>query len=270
MNNTISILGAGWLGQPLGKALVSEGAIVLGTTTTPSKKVELAEDGIRPEVAHLTEYGLKGHSESFFSSTKLIIAIPPPAYGDSFEQAIAHVCNQASGGGVDHILVVSSTSVYPSLNSAVQEDEVNPDSDRGKRMLEIENAFRNLWEGRLTIIRFGGLMGPGRNPGRFFAGRKDIGGGDIPVNMIHLEDCIGIIQTLLKPEIPDGIYHAATPHHPVKSEFYTQAAEIAGLEKPQFFPGMAEGYKIIDPEKLISATGYTFRFKNLFDALKAC
>ena len=42
----VSILGCGWLGLPLAKALIGEGYTVKGSTTTPAKLNLLKEEGV--------------------------------------------------------------------------------------------------------------------------------------------------------------------------------------------------------------------------------
>ena len=49
-----------------------------------------------------------------------------------------------------------------------------------------------------SILRFGGLAGGDRKAGRFLAGRKDVKNGAAPVNMIHRDDCIGIIHRIIE------------------------------------------------------------------------
>ena len=39
-------------------------------------------------------------------------------------------------------------------------------------------------------VRFAGLIGPARPPGRFLAGRTDLAGGERPVNLVQQIDCL--------------------------------------------------------------------------------
>ena len=50
---TVAVLGCGWLGLPLAKALVAEGYSVAGTTTTPSRVLTMRDAGIRPYLLSL-------------------------------------------------------------------------------------------------------------------------------------------------------------------------------------------------------------------------
>ena len=51
-----------------------------------------------------------------------------------------------------------------------------------------------------TVIRFGGLIGYDRMPGKFLTGKKDLPNGDAPVNLIHRDDCVQIIYQIIKNE----------------------------------------------------------------------
>ncbi len=47
-NQTVSILGCGWLGLPLAKALIKKGFIVKGSTTAEEHLEQLRTEGIEP------------------------------------------------------------------------------------------------------------------------------------------------------------------------------------------------------------------------------
>ena len=64
----------------------------------------------------------------------------------------------------------------------------------GISLLEMEQLFTQNNQFEAAVIRFGGLYGPGRHPGNFLARKKELAGASNPVNMIHLEDCIGIAK----------------------------------------------------------------------------
>jgi nucleoside-diphosphate-sugar epimerase len=96
------------------------------------------------------------------------------------------------------VIFISSTGVYADLNMEVNElTDPQPDTVSGKILYEAEELFRQQIKFKTTIIRFGGLIGLGREPGRFFAGKKDIPNGLAPVNLIELNDCIGITEAIL-------------------------------------------------------------------------
>jgi len=65
--------------------------------------------------------------------------------------------------------------------------------DAESALYRSEQLFHENTNFQTTVIRLAGLIGPGRNPARFFAGKTNIPNGNAPVNLIHLDDCIGFI-----------------------------------------------------------------------------
>ena len=102
-----------------------------------------------------------------------------------------------------------------------------PQTLSGKQILKAEQILLANPHFITTILRFSGLVGPGRHPGRFFAGKKNIPNGKAPVNLIHLQDCIDLTLLILRKEAFGYTFNAAAPHHPQRQEFYTTAAQNA-------------------------------------------
>ena len=77
MQKTISIIGCGWLGLPLGAFLVEKGYQVKGSTTRKEKFPLLEAKSINP--FHIKAgLQLKGENlDAFFQSEILIINVPP-------------------------------------------------------------------------------------------------------------------------------------------------------------------------------------------------
>jgi nucleoside-diphosphate-sugar epimerase len=161
--------------------------------------------------------------------------------------------------GVQQVVLISSTGVYGDNNTVVNEmDEPKPDSESGKDLLEAENILKRETSFTTTIIRFAGLIGPGRDPGRFFAGKTDVPNGDAPVNLINLTDCLGISYAIIDKKAFGNTYNAVTPQHPTRAEFYTKAAERSGLEKPQFIREKRT-WKIIESVNVPKLLQYTYK-----------
>jgi len=86
------------------------------------------------------------------------------------------------------------------------------------------------------------LYGGSRNPVRFLAGRKDLNNGTAPVNLIHREDCIGILKAIIGQDAFGYIFNAVIPQHPSKKEYYTKQAVTLGLEPPTYNTNIQEVY----------------------------
>jgi len=129
----------------------------------------------------------------------------------------------------------------------------------------VENLFRNLTDFKTTIIRFGGLIGADRNPARFLLKSNSVIA-NVPVNLIHQDDCIGIITAIIKQELWGETFNACCQEHPLKKEFYGKAALISGLPVP-VISDQNGAYKIIDSSKLKRLSKYKFKYPSPMDYL---
>lgn len=254
---TVSILGCGWLGKPFGAALVREGYIVYGSTTQAANASVLAALGIKPFVITLHPQADSSNPDDFFQCDILVISIPPRTRTNPPEvylSQLEYALQRARARGVQHILYISSTAVYPDVNRIVTEDDADPESYLVKAEA-IVRAFTST-----TVIRFGGLVGPARHPGRFLAGKKDLSGKNTPVNIIHQRDCVGIMKRVLEQQAWGEVFNACADEHPTREVFYTQASKALNLEPPQFTPDDSTPYKIVSSEKAKQRLGYTFAY----------
>jgi nucleoside-diphosphate-sugar epimerase len=264
---TVSILGCGWYGMALAKTLVANGVAVNGSTTSLDKLVALTAEDINPFLINLSEVNTD-YDPQFFTCDVLVISIPPKSRsgeGAEYVPKLQRVISAIQQHGVKKVILISSTGVYADLNKEVNElSAPKPDTASGKILFEAEELFRQQTAFKTTIIRFGGLIGPGRDPGRFFAGKKDIPNGQAPVNMIHQDDCVGLTLAILDKDAFGYTFNACTPHHPPKFAFYTQAAAKSGLVIPEFLPELKE-WKIISSLNVESLLGYQYKIENWYD-----
>jgi nucleoside-diphosphate-sugar epimerase len=260
----ISILGCGWFGLALGKALIAEGIEVKGSTTSAGRLHELTGAGLTSYIIQLSgddtivDY-------AFFDCETLIISIPPKIRsgdGDDYIAKLHLIISHIVRSKISNVIYISSTGVYPDVNAVVNEQTVPlPNTASGKILFEAEQLFRNQTQFQTTIIRFGGLVGPGRHPGRFFSGKQNIPNGQAPVNLIHLQDCIGLTLSVLNQQAFDHTFNACSPHHPHKSWFYTQAAINTGLPLPNFIDELKE-WKTINSTNVPAILSYEYEVDN--------
>ncbi|MBB1193057.1 SDR family NAD(P)-dependent oxidoreductase [Flavobacterium sp. SOK18b] len=264
----ISILGCGWLGLPLAKALRQNGYLVKGSTTSTEKLPLLDQWGITPYLISLSEDKVIGNMTDFLQDSEtLIIDIPPKLRGTEKENFISKIKNTIpfiQNSTVDKVLFVSSTSVYKDENELVTEETIpKPDTESGKQLLATEQLLQSSIDFKTTIVRFGGLIGADRHPIKFLAGRENLENPDAPINLIHQEDCIGIINAILSQQVWGEIFNAVTPYHPSRKDYYTQKAVDYDLALPKFDQqGLISG-KTISSSKTESVLKYTFAQPNL-------
>ncbi|WP_372950290.1 hypothetical protein [Mariniphaga sp.] len=270
MRTTISILGCGWLGTALGKNLLQKGYIVKGSTSTNDRLNELEFTGIQPFYIRIEPESIDIDYFSFFNTNVLVIAIPPKRVEnitEIFPGQIKIIIELIREMKIPKVLFVSSTSVYEPANKEVREgDEGEPEKPSGGAILNAEKLLFAEKDFQTTVVRFGGLIGANRNPGRFLAGKKNIPA-NTPVNLIHRDDCVDILSQIIEKEIWGEVFNACSPVHPTKKEFYTKAAEVSDLPAPEF-TDVQENYKIINSEKLVQRLGYSFKYPSPMVYLK--
>lgn len=268
---TVSILGCGWLGVPLGRFLADRGFMVKGSVTNVDKFDSLKTAGILPFRVMIDESGIETDNTSFFETDVLIISIPPrriEGIERIFPAQIAQLIPVILKYEIRKVIFISSTSVYPENRQKAKETDVlSPDKASGKALVVAENLLRNLIDFETTIIRFGGLIGADRNPARFLL-KSGVPVANVPVNLIHQDDCIGIIAAIINQELWGETLNACCPEHPMKRDFYGKAAEISGLPLPDI-SDVDEDYKIVDSSKLKRLLKYKFKYKSPLDYLES-
>lgn len=260
----ISILGCGWLGLPLAEHLVKSGYKVNGSMRTREDLYKLEEKGVSPYLLVL-DPEIRGESlDAFFDSQILVINFPPERRDDigSYHEIQAlSLIDRIKASSIEKVVFVSSTSVYPDLNREVAEDETSmPTKPSGKALLKFETLLKDSSDFKTTILRFAGLIGYDRMPGRFLAGKKEVANGEAPINLIHRDDCINIIQEIIGKDIWGETLNACSDVHPKRKDYYINAANKMGLTPPDFIDTEKYTYKIINNDKLKRILNYSFQY----------
>lgn len=258
----ISILGCGWLGLPLGEAWVRQGHKVKGSTTRVEKLRELRQVGIEPLWLQLTPEPKGIGWDYLLDCDILIINIPPrlERAGVEFHPAqMRYLLELLKNSAVKQVVYVSSTSVYPELNREVKEEDVtHPSQSASPALVEVEQLIQNLPQSWL-ILRCGGLMGYERIPAKYVSGKKDLTTGDVPVNYIHRDDVVGVINSFIQDQVGwNETYNVVAPLHPTRREVYLASCAPFGYEPPTFKSTSDSPFKIIVSQKLSEALGYRF------------
>jgi nucleoside-diphosphate-sugar epimerase len=270
--NKISVLGCGWLGMPLAKYLAEKGFTVKGSTTSIDKIEEIKQNGIDPFTVILNpELRTKNFLE-FLNSDLLIINIPPGRGEDKIQfhtYQINEIVNYVKQSAIKKIIYVSSTSVYGEDCGIVNEESLlDPITEGGKAVKAAEEILQNNFSANVTIVRFGGLIGEGRHPGRFLSYKNMFNDGNRPVNLIHQTDCINIIFEVIKNNLFGEIFNGVCSDHPTKKEFYTKAAESLNIDPPKFIDSDPRDFKIVDNTKVKEKLNYKFVYDSPLMMLK--
>jgi nucleoside-diphosphate-sugar epimerase len=150
--------------------------------------------------------------------------------------------------------------VYADDNSVITEaTNPDPNTENGKQLVATEQLLQNNKNFQTTIIRFGGLIGNDRHPIHFLSGRKNIENPDAPINLIHQDDCIGSIESIIEKECWNEIFNAVAPFHPTRKTYYTQKAMELNLPLPEFDESKPSLGKTILSEKITTVLEYKFQ-----------
>lgn len=199
----INIVGLGWFGTPLAEALLKDGYSVSGSTRSLQKLQKLEAEKIP---AFVLDPSTKLPVEQK-NSDIIVLNIPP------FEGQLEWFKTWDLSPET-WIIFISSTSEAPLL---LQEEEW------------VKSTFK-----RWTILRFGGLIGGGRHPGKHLSGRKNLPGRLWPVNLIHRNDTVAFTKLVIERNILRETINVVSSEHPTREEFYTDYCQEKNLPVPEF------------------------------------
>ena len=265
---SIAIIGLGWLGEPLAMHLKGLGYNVKGSTTSHEKLPGLQSKGIETALLKFNPHPEGTGFSKLFETDVLFVNIPPRSRtmpeGFYVEQ-VKFVREIAVQSKVEKIIFVSSTSVYPDWNQKVDEsfpltieNTGSPGIFRAEQILQSEKRYD------LTIIRFGGLLGVDRIPGRYFSGKTNVVG-DSPVNYIHQDDAVRMSAWIIENNLWNETFNGVAPLHPLRRDVYEKNSRELGFAPPLSYASEGESmWKEISSDKIL-ATGFQFQIPDPLD-----
>lgn len=257
INPELSVLSCGWLGESLAEFLVEKGFCVKGATTNLDKKERLSQKGV--EAFQIRFENLNDEMIQFLNSDILIMNLTIKDI-ELYKQFLP-LLEQSP---IKNLILISSTGVYKNSDKSVDENSELSASP----WVAIENLMKGSAYYKTTILRFSGLFGGNRKPGNFLSGKK-VRNAEAPVNLIHRDDCIQIINEIIKQDVWEECFNCTADTHPSKKEFYTKAADVIGVDRPLFDEeeGINTSFKLITNEKLKRRLNYKFIHPDLLLSL---
>jgi nucleoside-diphosphate-sugar epimerase len=271
---TISILGCGWLGLPFAEHLRADGYVIKASTTSPENLELLKGKDINPFLLKLKPQLECESCEEFWNSEALVLNIPLGRGRVNVREYHLHQINavikEVKNSPIDCLIFISSTSVYPEKPGIVSEEDAefnNAVRPSGNALLDAEKKLMDQNQFDTTVIRFGGLYGYDRHPAKYLSGRKNIGKGNAPVNLMHRDDCIAIIQQIIEEDVRNEIFNGVSDGHPPKKMYYPAVADSLDLEPPTFKKDEGKNYKVVSNRKLKELLNYNFKYPNPMDLI---
>lgn len=231
---TALILGCGYVGLNLTRALRRRNVRVIATTRSAERMGAIAEAGAEPRLADVTDP----------SSLKALAALSPDVVFDMVRPqrldanryttwGTQNVANAFTGVPIEALVYVSSTSVYGRRSGELTDEdtELSPSSPVGRARVESERVYLDHYEkSRLPvrICRVPGIYGPGRTlRQRLESGAyRRLDEESLWISRIHVEDlCQALIATWLRGR--DGRIYLICDDEPTTDHEYAELT--AGL-----------------------------------------
>ena len=231
-----------------------------GSTTSTEKLRVLLKEGIEPFLINLNPHVSGPALQDFFRSEYLLLNFPPgrrrPDVEGFLRRAIDSIIDHFDG--VRSVVFASSTSVY-AHGSVAEEDVTTPLTASGRALVRAEKRLQSCYEFRTTVLRFGGLYGYTRKPGRFL---RVIANGSAPVNLVHRDDAVAVTLRVLQLPVRDAVYNVVADRHPAREEFYRKAAQWLGKEPPEVAYDNSRPGKTVINSRLKQELNYSFLHPN--------
>lgn len=261
----ISIIGLGWLGLPLAESLLNRGFSVIGTTTSPEKKIKLEQKGIDIILFKLEPFPIGRGFQKLFEVDILIITIPPKSKqqsGEFYLEQLKYLRYLLINSTTTKVIFISSTGIYPKdLNPATytELEKITLSNTGNPTLLHAESLFKSNDSFMSTLIRFGGLMGADRNPINYFSGKENVDG-ESRVNYIHQEDAVRMIEWIISKNLWNCLFNGVAPNHAKKQDVLEASALKLGLDPPKSYKtNQNVVQRLIDPSAILD-TGFIFNY----------
>jgi nucleoside-diphosphate-sugar epimerase len=265
MKKRLSIVGLGWFGMQLARAL-SEDYTVFGT----KRSVPSQETAIKTLPLSFNPEPAGAPLSEVFNAELLVLNIPPNSRSQNAEsdyrKIMDVILDAIALSPIERAIFVSSTGVFGENEGRVDEETLPLPSTTGGRILfEAEQRFLSVSSCETCILRPAGLVGGDRHPAKFLAGRTGVSGRKNPINLVHRDDLIAMTSAILDSEVlPGRVFHAAAAGHPSKEDYYQTMAAKMNLEIPSFDNNDETEGKEVDAEWSKEQLGVKFKYDDPF------
>lgn len=283
----VLIIGCGDIGRRVAALRRDNCVTIFGLARSEESAARMAAEGIEPIHADLAARETLAGLPT--AGAEVYYFAPPPNDGET------DPCLRNFLAAIDRaalptkFVLLSTTAVYGDCRGAwiTEEQPAQPQTSRGRRRLDAENAVRD-WAARtgtpFVILRVGGIYGPGRLPiARLRQGLPILREDESPfTNRIHQDDLAMICVAAAERGVSGSIYNVADGRPGTMSNYFKAVAAACGLPQPPEV-SLAEAEKVmsegmlsylqesrrLDNSKLLQELGITLRYPSLADGLAA-
>jgi len=233
----VVIIGCGKLGRKLAVAAAARGYDVMATVRTSDSQSLCAQHRIPARLLDLDHSCAA--AELDFRGAHVFYLVPPVSTGTEDRRVHRFLELLSADGLPASVVLLSVTGVYGDCAGAwvTEETPVKPMTDRARRRVYVEQAFRSWLERHRTgycILRVAGIYGPGRLPLARIRARK-------PVldpseagfsNRIHEQDLLDVCLALLEKTSLNTVLNVADDAPSTMTDYFFQIADRLQLPRP--------------------------------------
>lgn len=274
----VLIAGCGYVGSVLGSWLAAEGHMVWGLRRDPSGLPEtitgigcdLGDSELENQLPDEVDWVFYAVGADSFTEA---------AYQKAYVEGLGNLLQalRRSDARPSRVVFTSSTGVYHHQGGEWV-DETSPTAPAqfsGQRVLEGERLLRES-PFPSTAVRFGGIYGPGRT--RLITQVRN-GEAVCPegppryINLIHRDDCAGVLAHLMSLDSPAECYLAVDNEPSTRGAILRWTAHRLGLPDPPASPDASSGGRAGSNKRCsnarLLASGYRFRYPTFRDGYEA-
>jgi nucleoside-diphosphate-sugar epimerase len=242
----VLIVGCGYVGAPLGAALVEAGHSVVGLRRSTEAFDSLRAAGIEPVLADVTDLESLRRVSGPFDWVVNTVASGgggEDAYREVYLEGTRNLLNWLGSMSPSRMVYTSSTGVYGQDNGSVVKETspTEPVAPTARVLVETEHLLLDAATQYFpaVILRVAGIYGPGRGHWfkQYLANEVRIPGtGQRILNMIHRDDLVQIILAALQSGRDGEIYNAVDDEPVTMIQFFRWLSETLGKNMPPFVP----------------------------------
>lgn len=283
----VLIVGCGYVGRRLARALCGEGVRVTGLVRSEESAAALRDLDARVVQVDLDAPDAVALPPT--AGTEIYYFAPPPGDGETdprLRRVLAAINNNALP---ERIVYISTSGVYGDCGGAWVDETwpLNPTTPRALRRADAEAALRAWSEVTgvpVVILRVPGIYGPGKLPlERLRKGLPLLRAEDSPyTNRIQVDDLISVCQAAMRRGKPGAVYNVSDGQPSNMTDYFNRIADVTGLPRPpvvsrdgigQLSPGMRafmEESKRLVTRRMHEELGVELRYPTLEAGLAAC
>lgn len=238
------IFGCGYLGQRVAERWLAVGDRVVAVTRSPERANALAQLGIEPVVADITQ--IESLRARLPECQTCLFAVGfdrsgrSASIGEVYAGGMRNVL-QVLPSSIGRFLYISTTGVYGGAGGEWVDEQTPPSPTRegGIASLNAENALRGSpLADRGVVLRLAGIYGPDRVPFLELMRRGEA----VPasptgwLNLIHVQDAAEICISVSHQPEPQPLYCVSDGAPAPRADYYAEVARLVGGPPPVFVP----------------------------------